>query len=49
MIFTDLAVIEVAAEGLVLKEIAPGLTSREVQEVTDAKLIFDQEPEPIQL
>ncbi len=38
LIITDLAVIEVTAEGLVLKEIAPGLTPEQVQAVTGAEL-----------
>jgi 3-oxoacid CoA-transferase B subunit len=39
LIITDLAVIEVAREGLVLKEIAPGWTAAEVQSLTEARLI----------
>jgi 3-oxoacid CoA-transferase B subunit len=39
LIVTDLAVIEVTREGLVLKEIAPGWTVPEVQGLTDARLI----------
>lgn len=39
LIVTDLAVIEVAKDGLVLKEIAPGWTVPEVQGLTEAKLI----------
>jgi 3-oxoacid CoA-transferase B subunit len=39
MIFTDLAVMEVTSKGLVLKEIAPGITVEELQSVTDAPLI----------
>jgi 3-oxoacid CoA-transferase subunit B len=38
-IITDLAVIEVVKEGLVLKEIAPGWTPGEVQAVTEPKLM----------
>lgn len=38
-IFTDLAVLEVTPKGLVLKEIAPGLSAKEVQSVTEPKLI----------
>jgi 3-oxoacid CoA-transferase subunit B len=37
-IITELAVIRVGPEGLVLEEIAPGLTFDEVQSVTEAKL-----------
>ena len=40
LIITDLAVIECAKEGLVLKEVAPGWTAEEVQELTGAKLIM---------
>ncbi|MEY2412023.1 MAG: 3-oxoacid CoA-transferase subunit [Acidobacteriaceae bacterium] len=42
MIVTELAVIQVTAAGLVLEEIAEGLTVDEVQEVTEAKLITSQ-------
>lgn len=38
LIITDLAVIEVTENGLVLKEIAPGWTVPEVQALTEAKL-----------
>ena len=38
-IVTDLAVIDVKPEGLVLREVAPGWTLEEVQELTGAKLI----------
>lgn len=37
-IITDLAVIEVTPEGLVLREVAPGFTPEEVQAVTEPKL-----------
>lgn len=40
-ILTDLAVLEVTPEGLVLKEVAPGITSEEVQEVTEPRIIID--------
>jgi 3-oxoacid CoA-transferase B subunit len=39
LIVTDLAVIEVTGEGLVLKELAPGWTFPEVQKLTEARLI----------
>ncbi|MGD0780824.1 MAG: 3-oxoacid CoA-transferase subunit B [Dehalococcoidales bacterium] len=39
IVITDLAVIEVTKEGLVLKEIAPGWTVPEVQNLTEARLI----------
>lgn len=38
LIVTDLAVIEVSEQGLILKEIAPGWTVAEVQNLTEAKL-----------
>lgn len=38
-IVTDLAVIDVTKNGLVLREVAPGWTAEEVQERTEAKLI----------
>jgi len=36
-----MAVISITADGLVLDEVAPGLTKDEVQAVTDAPLIMD--------
>ncbi len=38
LIITDLAVMEVTADGLILKEIAPGWTVAEVQELTAADI-----------
>lgn len=40
MLFTDLAVIEITPKGMVLKEVAPGLTAADVQSVTEPKLII---------
>ncbi|MEE9400721.1 MAG: CoA-transferase [Dehalococcoidia bacterium] len=40
LIVTDLAVIEVTPEGLLLKEVAPGWTAEEVQALTEPKLII---------
>jgi 3-oxoacid CoA-transferase subunit B len=37
-IITDLAVLDVTEEGLVLRELAPGVTAREVQEKTEPTL-----------
>jgi 3-oxoacid CoA-transferase subunit B len=37
-IITDLAVIDVTPEGLVLREVAPGVSAREVQERTEPTL-----------
>jgi 3-oxoacid CoA-transferase B subunit len=46
IIVTDLAVIDVDAEGLLLREVAPGWTPQEVQALTEAKLIVrDRVPE----
>ncbi len=39
-IVTDLAVMDVSKEGVLLREVAPGWTSGEVQALTEAKLIF---------
>lgn len=38
MIVTDLAVIDVTPEGLVLREVAPGMTTESVQQATEARL-----------
>lgn len=40
LIVTDLAFIEVTPKGLLLKEVAPGLTAEDVQSVTEPKLII---------
>ncbi|MBN1644319.1 MAG: hypothetical protein JW856_05840, partial [Dehalococcoidales bacterium] len=48
MIFTDLAVLEVTPEGLVLKEVAPGLTAADVQAVTEPKLIISPDLKEIE-
>ncbi len=40
MIFTDLAVIEVTSNGLLLKQIYPGLTPDDLQTVTEPKLLI---------
>jgi 3-oxoacid CoA-transferase B subunit len=39
-IVTDLAVIDVTAEGMMLREVAPGFTPEEVQEQTEPKLLY---------
>jgi 3-oxoacid CoA-transferase subunit B len=41
MIVTDIAVIDVKEEGLLLREIAPGWTVEEVQAVTEPRLIIN--------
>jgi acyl CoA:acetate/3-ketoacid CoA transferase beta subunit len=38
-ILTDLAVMDVTPDGLLLLELAPGVSAREVQEKTEAKLV----------
>ena len=47
-IFTDLAVIEVTPEGLVLREIAPGLSVEEIQSVTEPELIVSPDLKEIE-
>jgi 3-oxoacid CoA-transferase subunit B len=47
-IITDLAVIDVTAAGLVLREVAPGVTVEEVQAATGVPLIMDGEPTMIE-
>ncbi|HXT87363.1 MAG TPA: CoA transferase subunit B [Verrucomicrobiae bacterium] len=47
MIVTELAVIDVSAEGLVLREIAPGITSEIVQKSTEARLQIPSNPKVI--
>ena len=49
LIVTDIAVIEVTEEGLVLKEVAPGWTPEEVQELTEPKLILAPDLREIEL
>jgi 3-oxoacid CoA-transferase subunit B len=49
LIVTDLAVIDVTYNGLVLREVAPGLTPEEVQSVTEPKLIISPDLREIQL
>jgi 3-oxoacid CoA-transferase subunit B len=40
MLITDLAVIEITPQGMVLKEVMSGLTAEDVQSVTEPKLII---------
>ena len=49
LIITDLAVIEVAKEGLVLKEIAPGWSPEEVQSLTEPRLLVASDLREIEL
>lgn len=48
LIVTDLAVIEVTPKGLLLKEVAPGLTAGDVQSVTEPELIISDDLTEIQ-
>ncbi|HVF03322.1 MAG TPA: CoA transferase subunit B [Frankiaceae bacterium] len=43
-IITDLAVIDVTERGLVLREVAPGVSVEDVQKVTEPELLLDGEP-----
>jgi len=49
IIVTDLAVIEVTPEGLVLKEVAPGWTVPEVQALTEARLLISEHVKEVEL
>jgi 3-oxoacid CoA-transferase subunit B len=48
-VFTDLAVMDVTPEGLVLREIYPGLTIEELQSVTEPTLIIPPDLREIEL
>jgi 3-oxoacid CoA-transferase subunit B len=49
LIITDLAVISVTPEGLVLEEVAAGMSAADIQSVTEAKLIVSPDLMEIQL
>jgi 3-oxoacid CoA-transferase B subunit len=49
LIITDLAVIEVTPEGLLLKEVAPGWSAAEVQALTEPRLIVAPDLKEIEL
>jgi 3-oxoacid CoA-transferase subunit B len=49
LIFTDLAVIQVTPEGLLLREIYPGLTPKDIQSVTEPKLLIAKDLKEIEL
>jgi 3-oxoacid CoA-transferase subunit B len=49
LIITDLAVIEVTPEGLLLREVAPGATVEDVQERTEPKLIVSPDLKMIEV
>jgi 3-oxoacid CoA-transferase B subunit len=48
-VFTDVAVISVTPQGLVLEEMAPGWAAEEVQSITEPKLIVSPQLREIQL
>ena len=48
MLFTDLAVIEITPEGMLLKEVMAGLTAEDVQAVTEPKLIVSPDLKEIE-
>jgi 3-oxoacid CoA-transferase subunit B len=48
-IITDLAVIDVMPEGLVLRELAPGVSAREVQQKTEPSLLIPHDIKEIDL
>lgn len=49
LIFTNLALIEVVPQGLVLRELAPGVSIAEVQSATDPKLMVSKELKEMEL
>ncbi len=49
MVFTNLAVIRITHEGLIMEEIAPGLAIEEVQKCTEPKLIISPALKEIEL
>lgn len=49
MVITDIAVIAVTDEGMVLKEVAPTWTPEDVQECTEPKLIIPPDVKDVQL
>ena len=48
-IFTDVAVIDITKQGLVLREVAPGWTAEEIQALTEPKLIVGEDLKEIEL
>ncbi|MBN1692272.1 MAG: 3-oxoacid CoA-transferase subunit B [Dehalococcoidales bacterium] len=48
MLFTDLAVMEITPKGLLLHEVAPGISAEDVQSVTEPKLIISKDLQEMQ-
>lgn len=48
-VITDMAVIDITSEGLLLKEIAPGLTQQDIQDVTEPKLMIASDVKEMEL
>jgi acyl CoA:acetate/3-ketoacid CoA transferase beta subunit len=48
-IITDIAVIEITKDGLVLKEVAPGWRREDIQSLTEPKLILAADIKEIEL
>jgi 3-oxoacid CoA-transferase subunit B len=48
MLFTDLAVMEITPKGLLLLEVAPGISAEDVQSVTEPKLIVSKDLKEMQ-
>jgi acyl CoA:acetate/3-ketoacid CoA transferase beta subunit len=49
LIVTDIAVMEVTPDGLLLKETAPGWTAQEVQSLTEARLSVSRDLKQMEL
>ena len=49
LIVTDIAVIEVTPRGLVLREVAPGWTPDEVQDLTEPRLALSPDLKEVEL
>lgn len=49
LVITDLAVVEVTPEGLLLRELAPGYTAGEVQALSEARLLVSEDLREIAL
>jgi 3-oxoacid CoA-transferase B subunit len=49
LVVTDLAVLEITSEGMVLKEGAPGVTPEDIQKLTEAQLIVSPDFKTIEV